>query len=158
MNSFSPVVVALKLFVGSLAALTFCGAVAQEKPPADSNAQTPIDIGSRRELFVDDFLIDKRLGVDLRLDSPTPREIVMVRDAPWEGAGGAAITVFRDGDRFRMYYDTFLKINEDGSNIRVSDFFLCYAESKDGLHWTRPDLGLVAFNGSRKNNILMKGN
>src|SRR5262245_49994295 len=92
------------------------GAVAQEKGTATASVSAPIDIGARRELFVDDFLIERRDGVELRLHSPTPREIVLVKDADWEGAGGAALTVFRDGERFRMYYDTFMKVNEDGSN------------------------------------------
>ena len=32
---------------------------------------------------------------------------------------------------------------------------ICYAESDDGVHWVRPDLGLVEFNGSNKNNIIL---
>lgn len=32
---------------------------------------------------------------------------------------------------------------------------LCYAESKDGIHFVKPDLGLVKFNGDKHNNILM---
>ncbi len=32
---------------------------------------------------------------------------------------------------------------------------MCYAESKDGIHWTKPELGLVEFRGSRKNNICL---
>jgi hypothetical protein len=30
----------------------------------------------------------------------------------------------------------------------------CYAESKDGIHWTKPELGLFDFNGSKRNNIV----
>jgi hypothetical protein len=30
----------------------------------------------------------------------------------------------------------------------------CYAESKDGIHWTKPELGLFEFNGSKQNNIV----
>ena len=33
----------------------------------------------------------------------------------------------------------------------------CYAESKDGIHWTKPDLGLFEFDGSKKNNIVWDG-
>jgi hypothetical protein len=33
----------------------------------------------------------------------------------------------------------------------------CYAESADGIHWTRPELGLHEFAGSRKNNIVLVG-
>ena len=34
--------------------------------------------------------------------------------------------------------------------------FLCYAESKDGVHWAKPDLGLYEFNGSKQNNVIGK--
>src|SRR5262249_7240453 len=30
----------------------------------------------------------------------------------------------------------------------------CYAESRDGIHWTKPDLGLFEFDGSKHNNIV----
>jgi hypothetical protein len=32
---------------------------------------------------------------------------------------------------------------------------MCYAESDDGIHWRKPELGLVEFNGSKKNNICL---
>ena len=69
-------------------------------------ADTPtIELGSRRELLVDDFLIDKFTGkAELRMQQPARREIVLVHDAPWEGSGCGYHTVFRDGDKFRMYY------------------------------------------------------
>ncbi len=157
MHKFPAVGVGLRLFASGAVALASIGAQAQENPKGEA-AGGPINIGSRRELFVDDFLIEKREGVELRLHSPTPREIVMVKDSPWEGVGGCTYTVFRDGDRYRMYYDTFLTANEDGTNIQMGNFFMCYAESKDGVHWTKPELNLVAFNGSKKNNILLQGN
>jgi hypothetical protein len=43
--------------------------------------RSAIDIGDRRELSVDRFLLDRLDGVELRLHSPTPREVVMVCDA-----------------------------------------------------------------------------
>src|SRR6188768_4135190 len=63
------------------------------------------EIGSRRELFVDDALVAS-IGGDLalRLHRPTPREVVIVHDAPWEGAGSGYHSVFKDGDLYRMYY------------------------------------------------------
>lgn len=120
-----------------------------------------IDLGSRRELFVDEFLISKKANLELRLHSPTPREIVMVRDAPWEGSGSDFETVFRDGDIIRLYYMGMELTNVDGSKFRDNpgspekrNAVVCYAESQDGVHWTRPDLGLFAFNGSKQNNII----
>jgi hypothetical protein len=68
-----------------------------------ANDQRAIDIGDRRELFVDTFLLDRLEGVELRLHSPTPREVVIVCDAAWEGSGCGYETVFRDGPIIRMY-------------------------------------------------------
>ena len=46
----------------------------------------PIVVGSRLELFVDDFLVDRFRGkAELRLHHPEPREVVMTWDQPWEG-------------------------------------------------------------------------
>ncbi|MBT5885102.1 MAG: hypothetical protein HOH50_12815, partial [Planctomycetaceae bacterium] len=43
-----------------------------------------IDIGARRELFIDSFLIDRFVGkAEQRLHKPIPREIAIVHDAPW---------------------------------------------------------------------------
>src|SRR5262249_17459465 len=109
-------------------------------------ADAPVDLGSRVEMFVDRFLID-RLGGDasLRLAEPQRREIVLKLDRPWEGPVSAYFSVFRDGPLVRMYY-------------RGGEDFTCYAESRDGgITFSRPELGLVEFNGSTANNIIYKG-
>ncbi|MCY2968488.1 MAG: hypothetical protein NT069_33500, partial [Planctomycetota bacterium] len=65
----------------------------------------PIDIDSRRELFVDRYLIDTlQDGARLVLHRPTPREISLTHDEPWEGNVSGIATIFRDGDIYRMYY------------------------------------------------------
>lgn len=33
----------------------------------------------------------------------------------------------------------------------------CYAESRDGIHWERPNLGLVEYDSSTDNNISVGG-
>ena len=71
---------------------------------ASSQAVEPIDIGGRRELFVDQHLIEQLDGVRLELHRPVRREVVFRSDAAWEGNGSAYQSVFQDGDRFRMYY------------------------------------------------------
>ena len=114
-----------------------------------------VDIGNRLELFVDDFLIEKRTGdVEQHLHRPEPKEVVLTTDAPWEGNTSAYYTLFRDGDRYRMYYR--------GSHHSVKrkaahDAVTCYAESTDGIHWRKPELGLFEFNSSKKNNIVWDG-
>src|SRR5437868_1698398 len=61
-------------------------------------------IGSRLELFVDDWLIDQIQGGSLLLHSPTPREVAVDFNTPWPDEGSAYVTVFADGPRYRMVY------------------------------------------------------
>jgi len=119
-------------------------------------AEPPIDIGSRWELLVDDYLI-ARLGGGARqvLHHPVPREVVLVFDAPWEGSGCNYVSVFQDGHRYRMYYHGWQLTVTPGKLIHPHQLVTCYAESRDGIQWTKPDLGLVEFRGSKKNNIVL---
>lgn len=117
---------------------------------------TPIDPGARRELFVDDYLIERMEGAGLRLQHPTAQETVMVFDRPWEGSGCGYMTVFEDEGRFRMYYKAWhLDVTEDG--VTTSDLQICQAESPDGVHWERPEVGLFEHEGSTANNIVFTG-
>lgn len=120
-------------------------------------AEDAIAIGSRRELFVDDALIGKLSGqAEQRLHHPQPREIVMVHDAPWEGSGSGYHSVFRDGNLYRMYYKAWqLTVTPKGVNTGEHPLFCCYAESDDGIHWRKPELGLHEFKGSKANNIVI---
>ena len=65
-----------------------------------SSAAEPIDVGARRELFTDTTLIERSEGqLELRLHHPTPQEIVMVHDEPWEGNNTTNHCVIKDGNR-----------------------------------------------------------
>jgi len=134
------------------------GTVAAE-PRAPANpgeADDVVDIGSHRELFVDEFLVDRFEGdAGLRLQRPEPKEVVLTTDRPWEGNTSAYFTIFRDGDKFRMYYRGSHWNEETGKAGHPE--VTCYAESEDGIHWTRPELGRVEFEGSKKNNIILEG-
>lgn len=116
-------------------------------------AVEPIDIGTRLELLVDDYLIERTEGVHLELHHPTPREVVLVHDQPWEGSGCGYHTVFQDGDRYRMYYKAWQLTVAQGKLTQPHPLFAAYAESPDGIHWKKPELGLFEFNGSKANNI-----
>ena len=125
---------------------------------AASACAQPIDIGSHRELFVDDHLIGNLSGqATQRLHQPQIQEIVMTHDAPWEGSGSGYHSIFRDGDLYRMYYKSWqLTVTPEGRvNTSEHPLFCCYAESDDGIHWRKPELGLHEFNGSKANNIVI---
>jgi hypothetical protein len=122
-----------------------------------SLAQEPIDIGSRRELFVDDYLIERLEGAQRVLHHPTSREVSLVRNKPWEGNVSGYTTVFQDDDIYKMYYRGTHTIYTEGKVTSPHREVVCYAESQDGIHWLRPELGLIEFDGSKKNNIIWDG-
>jgi hypothetical protein len=103
------------------------------------------DLGSRRELFVDPYLIDRLDGVRLELQQPRPGGVAVVYDRPYEGVFAFYTTIIKDGDKFRMYYR--------GETDRPTA--ICYAESPDGIRWSKPDLGLVEIDGSKRNNVVL---
>lgn len=128
-------------------------------PASAQKSRTPpervIDIGSKRQLFVTDELIAQFLGgAELRLHHPVPQEIVMVTDEPWEGSYSNYNSIFKDGDIYRMYYRGADRGPRGEFNL-PHPMVWCYAESKDGIHWTKPSLGLFEFNGSKDNNIVL---
>jgi hypothetical protein len=105
--------------------------------------------------MVDEYLIARLSGgAELRLNKPIPREAALVMDKPWEGNACGYTTIFQDGDIYRMYY-TALQYEMTETTLDQPSGVICYAESDDGIHWVRPELGLVEFNGSSKNNIIL---
>lgn len=123
-----------------------------------TQAAEPIQIGSRLELMVDDYLIERLAGgAALRMHPPIPREIVLTLDAPWEGNGCGYVTVLQDGETYRMYYRGHQMNLEAGKVKDAHPMVTCLAESKDGVRWTRPELGLFEFAGSKQNNIVRVG-
>lgn len=138
--------------------LTGLGALMAVLLASAAFAAAAVPIGSRLELFVDDHLIERMTGgAQRRLHHPQPREIMLVTDQPWEGNGVNYVTVFRDADRYRMYYRGANEVYTKDSYTATHREVVCLAESPDGVHWKRPNLGLVEFNGSRENNIVWDG-
>ena len=117
-------------------------------------AEEPVDIGGRRELFVDNAVIGKTSG-DLRLalHRPERKEIVFATDQPWEGNASGYQSVFQADGKYRMYYRGCHFLSNKGNPAYPS--VLCYAESADGIHWTRPDAGICEFKNSKANNIIV---
>jgi hypothetical protein len=113
-----------------------------------------IDIASRREPFVDDYLIGRMRGVALQLNRPVPQNVVLNFDRSWEGNCCCYTTVFKDGGLYRMYYRGASYYPGSKKSTRQ---VVCYAESRDGINWQRPNLGLYAHAGSKRNNIVLTG-
>ena len=113
-----------------------------------SNPEQALDIGSRRELFVDHFLIDRLVGTRLELHHPQPAEVAIQVDRPWEGGDNLGISVLHHDGIYRMYYRGMANDDIKGR---------CLAESRDGITWTKPNLGLIEVAGTRDNNAIVEG-
>lgn len=130
--------------------LMICGALLLAPLSAATVAAEAIEIGDWRQLFVDDYLIDQLDGAQLKLHPPQPREIVLRFDQPWEGLYSGYETVLKDGDLYRFYYRGMPEAKHT-LDVEVT----CVAESRDGIHWTRPHVGIYEVGGSRENNIVL---
>ncbi len=114
------------------------------------------EIGSRLELFVDDYLLDKMEDVSLRLHQPS----MTMPEAPLVGHYP---TVIKDGDLFRAYYrytnpayQGERYTGRPGQVKRDYDAELIgYLESTDGINWQRPDLGLFKDKGPAYANAVL---
>lgn len=104
--------------------------------------------------FWDDMMIDWRFtDATLSVNKPQKADVAFVCNASWEGNATDFFTVIRDDGKYRLYYEAWGWMDPnypEGYFINV-----CYAESTDGLHWERPNLGMCEFRGSRDNNIIM---
>src|SRR3989441_12241340 len=125
--------------------------VPQEPMPSDALYDP------NRHLFADDDLTERTWDVARVLGKPQDlAEPIIVRDKPWELRENTYIlkyfnSVIYDPEyrRYRMWYSPMpLKSSDDNPE------FTCLAESQDGVHWSKPSLGVCEFNGSRDNNIV----
>lgn len=115
-----------------------------------------IALANRRELFVDDALLEQYLTDAMEvMHHPIRRELIMTNDAPWEANGWVYYTVLEDHGIFRMYYLSQPMYNAERTKHECPFHHINYAQSLDGVHWTKPELGIFAFQGSKRNNIVM---
>jgi predicted GH43/DUF377 family glycosyl hydrolase len=107
--------------------------------------------GPWRRLFLDGAVVEQSTGLSRVFHSAQKhgQNPVIGRDRPWEGV--AAIigpyvygTVLNDGGKLRLWYQVLTRGNHVG-----------YAESADGVTWTKPELGIVTYEGSKANNLVV---
>jgi len=88
-----------------------------------------------------------KLTIEARTKDP-----LLVADQPHEDYCIGYCSVVREAGRWRLWYEAY-----DHTYRNDADGYLCYAESRDGVHWEKPNLSLVEVNGSRDNNVLISG-
>ena len=101
-----------------------------------------LELGQRRELFVDDLLIDRLDGTRQQLHAPELRGYVLNVQPPHENACTACYNLIGDGDGgLFLYYRGFYPIGvnyADHHEQQTCNVLLSY----DGVHFHRPSLGL----------------
>ena len=125
-------------------------------------AQLPVPVGTRSQLLIDDYLVSESDGLTERLHPMTQLpDPVLKAGAPWErpdvgGLWGIPNALYDPEERlFKLWYNSMGTY--PGRNQQKEPNYHCYATSSDGVHWERPNLGLVEHEGSTANNIVSAG-
>jgi hypothetical protein len=133
-------------------------------PPAiaaDSDTAAMLDETACRTLFAfDEVSIPFTQNLRLEMQSPTkhPANPVVPRGKPGAPDSWAVQfygSVLREGGKFRMWYVAAGEDRVEGKGPRSAPWRPAYAESDDGVHWTKPNLGLVEYRGSTNNNLIL---
>ncbi len=149
--------------------LFFSGAAVWAGPlfdPPEEAIPWTIDVGSTKQLFLDDRLIADAQNISAVMTRPKQyaENPVIRADRPWEQGTYGGFTGINLPPRFALYdeEEKLFKIwyaaglwEQEGQEGKKIIQPWCYAVSRDGYHWEKPNLGLVEFAGSRENNILL---
>lgn len=131
------------------------GPVGATPPPPE-----PVNIGTVPQFFVDDHIVDNRWAVKQKREA-----VLRVLHPPVKHPGnpliagdGGYLSVAKDEEAglLKMWYQTHTWEGLDTDESKTI-YGIAYAESKDGLIWNRPKLGLLEWNGSRDNNLVWRG-
>lgn len=105
--------------------------------------------GPFRRLFLDALVVERSAGLTRVFHQPVKfgGNPLLKADTDWERGGSGPYlygTVLQDQAKLRMWYHYV----RDG-------YRNAYAESEDGIHWTKPRLGIEPFEGSAANNLFV---
>ncbi len=121
--------------------------------PENEN-EGPIPLHSRKHLFIDDALIERMENVRFTPNSPVPVETDFRNTEAWEPTPrmGSTIpdvcSVWDEDGEMRMLYT-------NSGMWGARNHVVCFAKSKDGIHWEKPILGLKIWDRSTRNNIVL---
>ena len=107
-------------------------------------------VNTDRESMIDEHsarFVSYNVAHGIRLFSEkAQREIPFIpTDKSWDKKGIRVGTLIHEDGKYRLWGSCY------ADNLQA---WQCYFESEDGIHWEKPDLGLVEFEGNRKNNLL----
>ena len=141
-------------FVFALLVVSWIGAAAV---PTASAEEVVREIGSDKILLVDKALFADATAVRLKLHPARKiAEPVLIAEHPWESAELNWFSVLEYDGKFRMWYECYDVDGWESEGSPGDDTSFCYAESTDGIEWTKPKLGLFEYHGSKENNIVFR--
>ena len=98
-------------------------------------------------------------GIHISVEKARKEPFELKADRPWEERIHGP-TILEDGGRLRCWYTVSMPaqnqeiVFQEKRAIETRGQALCYAESEDGVTWTKPNLGIHSFEGSKDNNIV----
>lgn len=116
-----------------------------------------LSFGTNRQLFVDDYIVEDTWCAPRVIHTPQHHadNPLLVGSQSWElNPGGPEVHQQADGT-WQMWYKGHISTPQEE---RKSQYRIGYAVSEDGLHWEKPNLGLVKYEGSTKNNMVIDTN
>jgi hypothetical protein len=131
-------------------------------PEADSNTDTAYRVSASKgpyflcdDRVAEDRWLMERFAVPLRKHPGNP---LVVKEFTWEGTGplmGGAVLHDPEDDLYRMWYCVWS--SDRYYNKLPFSYNMCYAESKDGIHWEKPALGVFDLEPDERNNLIRLG-
>ncbi len=120
-----------------------------------------------RQLFLDDYVVERMEGLRRAVNQPRkhPQSPVVPADRPWENMASVYGTTFCDDatGHFRMYYLAGCPLPGEWTDDKGQGHpypqttKVCYATSKDGVRWEKPDLGQVEWGGPSRDSCRGQG-
>jgi len=130
-------------------------------------------VPARRYLLLDRRIVERAEGVELKVGrvEKDRRNPLFGEDKHWEVRfDNLYANVLRDPATglYRCWYSPFIVDEATRATPRSErataryrprkrEMGVCYAETRDGLSWRKPELGLVEFEGSKNNNLVLRG-
>ncbi|MFZ9682474.1 MAG: hypothetical protein ACO3DQ_04625 [Cephaloticoccus sp.] len=152
MPNFAPPYISKPVKVGWPGAALLMSAFASPFVAAKTSPEEVVELGDRREIFVDKKLIAQMDGVALRLHAPVSSGVAFGIDRPWEGPANFGHVVIRFQGRYLLYYRV---MNLDSGN---DNGLVCLAVSEDGMTWGKPALARDQHSGHEDANIVVTDN
>jgi hypothetical protein len=156
-----------------MAAMTLGPVMASSKNTQATIVSSAGSHATDRHLLLDTRIVEDVQNAELTLgavNKPSANPL-FGEDKPWERRFDnlyANIIYDHEEQIYKCWYSPFIVSNstkgmtiqqrkEEEYGKHVQEMGICYATSKDGICWDKPELGLVEYEGNKANNILWRG-